>query len=538
MRSNPSQIGLTLVALCAVAPWALAQTPSPPPAPGPPASGSSAAASSAPPEVAALGERMASLRQELETLEQEIETLRPGVDPAAADNDPAAARIAALEQRLEEVEAELRLLRREAAIQTPPTSTGPAGPADPAGLQTLSLAGDTGQVSSGTAFNPSISVIPDGVYSNDDRNGAAGEIASGADGFHAHGAGDGHTHGGGVDPGFSLREAEITFSGAVDPYFDVWAIFAVAGGEFEVEEAYVLTRKFIPGLQLKFGKFYSGIGYVNRQHPHQWDFVDQALPYDALLGGALNETGVQLTWLPNLPFYTQLGVEALQGENEGLAQQIGETDATPWFSSKAGPRLVTAFLKVSPDVGYSDTLQVGTSYGHSSQQQELHDENEDGIVDEAFQGHAQLFGLDAVWKHDSPRQYGQGDLTVQAEYLYRVKDLDLVAEADAPVAGGPVRFKQDGFYAQAIYGVLARWTAGVRFDVIGLTNAIEGPEGSLGFEASRRYTADLTFNPTEFSRLRAQVAHGEFHVGGVKETYNQLYVQFQMSLGAHGAHRF
>jgi hypothetical protein len=424
--------------------------------------------------------------------------------------------------------------------QTPPlpTPTGPREPADPSGLGTYNVLGDTGQVTSGTAFNPSISVIPDGVYYNDNRDGAAGEIASEADGFHAHGGGAGHSHGGGVERGFSLREAEISFSGAVDPYFDVWAIFAVAGGEIEVEEGYVLTRKFIPGFQLKFGKFYSGVGFINKQHPHQWDFVDQALPYDAILGGALNETGVQLTWLPNLPFYLQLGAEALQGENERIASQIGVSDETPFFSSKAGPRLFTGFAKLAPDVGYSNTLQLGASFSYARQHQELHDEDEDGVVDEAFQGHSRVFGLDAVWKYDSPRQYGKGDLTVQAEYLYRIKDLDLVAEAGEPVAGGPVRLEQDGFYAQAVYGLFSRWTVGVRFDTVGLTNRIQGGPESVSFDASRRYTADLTFNPTEFSRLRAQVEHGEFRVGGVQETFNQLYLQFQMSLGAHGAHKF
>ena len=81
-----------------------------------------------------------------------------------------------------------------------------------------------------------------------------------------------------IERGFSLREAEITFSGSVDPYFDLWTILAIGDGEIEIEEGYVQTRKFVPGLQVKAGKFFSGFGYVNRQHPHQWDFVEQALP--------------------------------------------------------------------------------------------------------------------------------------------------------------------------------------------------------------------------------------------------------------------
>jgi len=484
-----------------------------------------------------LAEQLDALRQEQAKLTAEIASLRAELgeaDPEAPDES----RISALESRLATVEEEISRLRREISESTPPASTGPRGPADPAGLGTYNFLASSDKVSSGTAFNPQISVIPDGVYYNDDRSGAAGEIASEADGFHAHGGEEGHSHGGGLEPGFNMREVEISFSGAVDPYFDVWAIFAVADEAIEVEEGYVLTRKFIPGMQLKFGKFYSGIGYINRQHPHQWDFADQNLPYDAIFGGALNETGVQLTWLPDISTYVKIGAEALQGGNDRLASQIGETEETPWFSSKAGPRLFTGFVRVSPDVGYSNTVQLGASYGYSSQHQELHDEDEDGVVDEGLQGHAQFIVADAVWKYDSPQQYGKGDLTVQAEYLYRATDLDVVVEAGEPVSGESVKFTQDGLYAQAVYGLFSRWTVGLRFDTIGLTNTIESGGESVSLPSSHRYTADLTFNPTEFSRLRAQYAHGVFEVGGARETYNQVYVQFQMSLGAHGAHTF
>jgi hypothetical protein len=420
--------------------------------------------------------------------------------------------------------------------QTPaPTPTGPRGPADPKGLTQLNLFGDSsGQVTSGSAFNPSVSVIPDGVYYNDSPDGGVGEIMEEADGLgagHAHGVEEGgHSHGGAAERGFSLREAEIAFSGAVDPYFDVWAIFAVGGGEIEVEEGYFQTRRFLPGLQLRAGKFYSGFGYINKQHPHQWDFVDGALPYDLLLGGAINDTGVQLTWLPSLPFYTQLGVEALQGDNEGFAAHLGG-EASPFFDEKAGPRLFTGWLKISPDVGYSNALQVGVSYAFSRRHQELvaHEHGhggEEAHVDEAFQGDGQVLGFDFVWKYDSPRQYGQGDFSLQAEYLRRVNDLSLVG-AGAEAAGGETRkATQDGFYAQAVYGFAPRFTLGLRY------------EGTEAFDASRRFSGNLTFNPTEFSRFRVQYARGDFAVGGAREKYDQVYVQFQMSLGAHGAHRF
>jgi hypothetical protein len=277
--------------------------------------------------------------------------------------------------------------------------------------------------------------------------------------------------------------------------------------------------------------------------------VDGPLPHDLLLGGSINETGVQLTWLPSLPFYAQLGAEALQGDNEGFSTQLGG-EASPFFDEKPGPRLFSGWLKLSPNVGYSHALQLGASYAFSRRHQELvaHEHGPEGEeagggegeahTDEAFQGDAHVLGLDLVWRYDSPRQYGRGDLSLQAEYLRRVKDLSLVG-AGAAAAGGETRqATQDGFYAQAVYGVAARFTLGLRYDVVGLTNRIEGGDEAESFDASRRLSANLTFNPTEFSRFRVQYTRGDFAVAGGRERFDQVYVQFQMSLGAHGAHRF
>jgi hypothetical protein len=261
--------------------------------------------------------------------------------------------------------------------------------------------------------------------------------------------------------------------------------------------------------------------------------VDQALPYEALLRGSLNETGVQLTWLPNLPFYAQLGVEALQGENEGFSAQLGP-EASPFFDEKPGPRLFSGFLKVSPNAGYGHALQFGLSYAYSRRHQET-----DGEEAAVLQGHGELLGFDLVWKYDSAAAYGRKDFTLQAEYLRRVRDLELIASGETPQEPGmPTVYTQDGLYAQAVYGFAARWTLGLRWDTIGLTNRIQRGGETLSLEDSTRFSANLTFNPTEFSRLRAQYDHGALRVEGIKETYNQFFVQFQMSLGAHGAHRF
>lgn len=457
---------------------------------------------------------------------------------------------AELKEKLGILEQEIRTLAEKVGEPThsktenggpPITATGPRGGVDPLGLVPLDLTGNYGQVTSSTAFNPLISVIADGLFYDDSRGGTAGELVAEADGFHSHGGGEesGHHHGGDIQEGFSLRETEVAFSGSVDPYFDAWAIVALTGGEAEVEEAFIQTRRLLPGLQLKAGKFFSGIGYLNKQHPHQWDFVDQPLPYQLLLGGSINDTGIQLNWLPDLPVYTLVGLEALQGENGAVAHHLGRSSETPYFKSKAGPRLWNVFLKVAPDAGPDGALQGGLFFGTSSRHQELHDEDEDGITDEALQGHVQFFGTDWVYKYESGRPFGAGNFSLQAEYLRRIKDLRLMAEGGNPVAStSKVEWTQDALYVQGQVGIAPRWTLALRFDLAGMTNRVEGTGETGNWGEQRRYSAALAFNPTEFSRLRLQFNRGTFSVDRVRDTFNQIFVQFQVSLGAHGAHRF
>ena len=353
-----------------------------------------------------------------------------------------------------------------------------------------------------------------------------------------------------MDEGFNLREMEVAFTASVDPYFDAVALLAVGTESIEAEEVYFQTRGLPGGLQVKGGKFLSGIGYINRQHPHQWDFVDQNLAYELLLGGhGLNEAGAQATWMPPTPFYLQLGAEALQGTNEKLANYVGPEeypglteDAAPRVPAhKPGPRLFTGFLKLAPNLGYSHELQIGASIGHSVAHQEVHDHDGDGNPEAVFDGTGSIWGADLVYKYDAPGQYGVGDLTVQAEYFRRTRDM--------PVLGVDLaaRYDNDGWYAQAVYGVAPRLQLAVRASQAGLTNrrTLTGALADLvaggarvDSETSSVYSVAATFNPTEFSRLRAQYNHGRTWVGGEKQTFNQVFVQLQVSLGAHGAHRF
>src|SRR5215208_6708992 len=133
--------------------------------------------------------------------------------------------------------------------------------------------------------------------------------------------------------GFTLPNTELTFDGAVDPYFKGFANIVYkldAEGEtgVELEEAYLLTTSLPANLQLKIGQFFAEFGRQNPQHPHSWAFAEQPLVLNRIFGpDGLRSQGVRLSWLAPTPFYTEAMVS--------LVNSAGETTSS--FRSEESP---------------------------------------------------------------------------------------------------------------------------------------------------------------------------------------------------------
>ena len=227
------------------------------------------------------------------------------------------------------------------------------------------------------------------------------------------------------------------------------------------------------------------------------------------------------------------------GVNLGLGEQ------------KDGPRLLTAFAKFAPDLGYDHALQIGLWGAWSDQHQELHGElahaeepghqaEEEHTPLHALDGDAWMWGLDAVYKYDSGRSYGAGDFKLQGEYLWQRKDLYLTYHQENPaLVGAERKFTEDGFYLQGIYGIAPRWQLGLRYDKVGLTNKLESGGSLLNeWDPSDRWTAALTWTPTEYSRFRLQYSTADLSLDGQRQDLDYIYLQFLLSMGTHGAHKF
>ena len=317
--------------------------------------------------------------------------------------------------------------------------------------------------------------------------------------------------------GFNLDAAELYLYAPVDSYFNLYAAIPVTEDGATLEEAYFVTTSLPKGHQIKGGKFRSGFGRLNAFHPHAWDFVDLPLPYRAFMGGeGIIEKGAQYTYLAPLPFYTILGVEALQGENKTL---FGPDAAS-------GAHAYTAFAKASFDVGDHGTVLFGPSIMTGKTKTST-------VADStSFEGDSTLYDLELTYKWKPSKDRG---VKLQGEYLYR----DQYGYLSSTGTGSISRLdrSQDGLYLQGVYR-RDRWELGTRYDTLSLFKddyILAGAKQDLG-RRPWRATGMIDFNFTEFSLLRLQYTHDESAVA--QKVNHELFLQFIFSIGAHGAHAF
>jgi hypothetical protein len=98
---------------------------------------------------------------------------------------------------------------------------------------------------------------------------------------------------------------------------------------------------------------------------------------------------------------------------------------------------------------------------------------------------------------------------------------------------------------QGVYQFLPAWRVGYRYDRLDSGTTTLGLIDSRALSAAdfpilgrynpKRNTVMVDWNPSEFSRIRLQFARDYARMG---EPDNQIFLQYIVSLGAHGAHRF
>lgn len=433
---------------------------------------------------------------------------------AVGDADLAALR-AEFDQKLQAIQAEYEARLKAMENQMEARLAQPAA----APVQQEAQAND---------FNPEMSLILSGNYAR--REPGERHVT----GFPA----GGHDHG---SRGFSLDHTELTLGANIDPTLRGYANIAFADDEVEVEEAWFQTLALGNGLSLKGGRFLSGIGYTNEQHPHAWDFADNSLMYKVLFGEHLGQDGVQVKWLAPTDTFLEFGAELGRGANFPGSEDGGDRNGAGTWA---------AFAHVGGDVGASSSWRAGLSYlaarprDRDSEMEDLNDVE----VETLFSGRSKTWLADFVWKWAPDGNPRARNFKFQAEYFRRNETGTLTClDPDATNPGDlcdgdpadAYRGRQSGWYAQGVYQFMPRWRVGLRYDRL--------DSGSVDFGANNaalpvadyrphKWSLMADYAPSEFSLFRLQLARDRSMQGSPDDS--QVTLQYVHSLGTHGAHKF
>jgi len=385
------------------------------------------------------------------------------------------------------------------------------------------------------ALNPAVSLILNGIYSNLSQDPNTYKI----NGFVP-------TNGGVAPPprGLSLGESELAIAANVDHTFRGTAIFSVSSDNtIEVEEAYIQTLALSYGFTIKAGRFFSAVGYQNQIHAHAWDFTDAPLASKAFLGNQLSDDGIQLKWVAPTTLYFDVGVEVGRGKSFPAGPDGGR--------NKNGFGSGNFFTHVGGDFGTGTAWQAGASYLTTSPQDRTYDDVDSTgtAVTNSFTGKTKLWVLDGILKWAPNFNPTERYFKLQGEYFRRRENGDLTFDTIQATAGGTqagsYASAQSGWYLQGVYQFVPMWRVGYRYDRLSAGTTSLGSVDSGALTAAdfpilaaynpTRQTVMVDWNPSEFSRVRLQYAQDKSRSDA---TDNQVFLQYIVSLGAHGAHKF
>jgi hypothetical protein len=337
--------------------------------------------------------------------------------------------------------------------------------------------------------------------------------------------------------GFNARNAEIALDGAVDPYFEGFANIVLKldnnnETEIELEEAFLQTTSLPYGLQLKGGQFFDAFGRINPTHPHTWEFADSPLVNGRLLGpDGLRGVGAQIAWTVPVPWYSQV-IFAVQNGRGGTGYSFRNPGEDGVFYGRMTiDRDLTALRdfifvpRVENSFNLSDTQTV--LFGGSGAF---------GTNDTGPDAHTQIYGADLLYKWKSARAEGGFPFVKwQTEAMYRRFEADRGLDDLFPVSE---TFRDWGMYSQVLWGFKKGWVAGIRGDYLHMQQSAFTDDDIR--QSRSRISANLTWYPTEFSKIRLQYNHDflEENEFLVSRDVDSVFLQFEFILGAHGAHKF
>jgi len=412
----------------------------------------------------------------------------------------------AMEDRIILLEGQVRLLKEQLA-QAQATGAAPgaaASAAAPAASASQAIASGEGGAqlpsyggasAAAKALNPDISAIGDFI-------GAAGHYPT-PPGSLIRQAGS---------KSMTMYESEVGIQAIIDPYArgDFFLDFGESG--VDLEEGYITFTALPGGFVARVGKMLGAFGKVNTMHNHVLPWVDRPLVSENLAGGddGIDDTGFSIQRI--LPAPKGIFLEATgqvfrgdTGEQTFFLPNGGTVQQTLFTATNKSDVSTIEHLRGYRDITESTNLDLGLSYARG------HNELGSNFL-------TQLYGMDATVRWKPLRR------SIYHSFIGRTEAIWSQRQQPSNLGGEQRSF---GMYASGDYQLGRRWFVGGRYDY--------AQRARDANQLDRGTAAVLTYWPSEFSQIRGEYRFTRYAEG---INANELLMQVQFSLGAHGAHPF
>ncbi|HWY67614.1 MAG TPA: hypothetical protein VNX88_03055 [Terriglobales bacterium] len=430
-----------------------------------------------------------------------------GTTPTASTNENAAfeQRIRDLEDRIIALEGQVRMLKSQPASAVPAggTSTPPAtAAAAPSPIpETVAQAAPQEPVRLGgagtaaaKALNPDISMIGDFIATTGHNPVVSAPV-------------------------MEMHESELGVQAIIDPYArgDFFLSFGEEG--VNLEEGYITFTSLPGSIVAKAGKMRSAFGKVNTLHNHVLPWIDRPIVSGNLVGGedGIDDAGFSVTRILPAPKGLFL---------EGTGQLFRGDSADVFKSSQRSDVSVVGHLRGYGDISESTNLDLGVSYARG------HNDLGSSFV-------TNLYGIDATLRYKPLRRAIYKSFVGRGEFIWsqRQQPGGAACLPGTCLDGVAPNFQRAfGFYTSGDYQFARRWFVGGRFDRSGRARDSRITDNGT--------SVVLTYWPSEFAQVRGQYRFTRYGAPistlspPGKEDANELLMQIQFSLGAHGAHPF
>ncbi len=227
-----------------------------------------------------------------------------------------------------------------------------------------------------------------------------------------------------------------------------------------------------------------------------------------------------------------------------LGAEIGDGASFPGTErNRNGVGNFALYAHAGGDIGTNHSWRAGLSYlGLKPQDREYVQVDTTGVDSQlSFRGRSNLAIADFVWKYAPNGNAQNTHFKLQGEYFWRKESGNLTYDRDGALGltnASSYSSRQSGGYLQGVYQFMPEWRVGARHDRLDPGTVGYGTNAayldSSGFNP-QRYALMLDYTPSEFGRFRLQVQQSKLLPD---LTDNQVFLQYILTLGAHGAHKY